>query len=234
MPLKFAADIERLAIFLRFFAIFFAREAPKFFPSPRLSYRDRFHDQRCDMRQSPADWVKVNLNLPPRASSELKSLAADTESSSESEVLRQSLRYFEQLVEDEKDGDILNVRTGTGETIPISVDKFADNKSKVPVLARRSMLLHKKSEDRLNRLQHLTSFADASEVARSALRFYQFIVLYSKRNSKFFVKKRSGENIEVKFGNLSVNSDFNNKPTEEPGRPERMQQQRPARELAHR
>jgi Arc/MetJ-type ribon-helix-helix transcriptional regulator len=151
----------------------------------------------------PQGLGRRNLTLPGREAASLDFLRVETEASSDSEVTRQALRHFEQLVEDEKHGITLRMQSGTGE-LALSSKQFQDRPEDAKgQLVRRSIILHEQSEKRLQKLRAEIDAHDVSEVVRSALRFYETIIRAAVDGTKFFVRLPSGEEYRVRFGSFA-------------------------------
>jgi Arc/MetJ-type ribon-helix-helix transcriptional regulator len=147
-------------------------------------------------------WVKANLSIPGREAAKLDFLRAETEASSDSEVIRQALRHLEQLVEDEKNGITLKTVGGTGEAVLPSA-RFRDRPEEAESLERRSLILHEQSARRLEKLRVAMDTKDVSEVVRCALRFYEELVSAAVRGAQFFAVMPSGEKLRVRFGSFA-------------------------------
>jgi hypothetical protein len=67
---------------------------------------------------------RLNLIIPERAQERLEWIRSKTEASSDTEVIRQALFVYEQLVAKAAEGSILMEKTAKGEllTLPISID----------------------------------------------------------------------------------------------------------------
>lgn len=129
---------------------------------------------------------KCNLTLHSRSSNRLDTLREATEAQSDSEVVRQALRYFEQFFDDLARGKKLFIVTSTGdrrEVMPASLeDDPADG-----AFVRRNLLLQERSSLRLDALRSFCKTASESEVVRRALKLYEILVVESARGSKLLV-----------------------------------------------
>jgi len=150
----------------------------------------------------PKGLVRVNLNVLKRRESRFDFLILETEASSDSEVVRQSLRYYEQLVQDALHNIKLKATIGT-ETYWVTVGQFADNPMGTYEFERRTLILHERSVERLKGLCAALQTPDSSEVVRAALRYYAYLVEKSLLGAIFFAELPSGEIYQVRLG-LSV------------------------------
>ena len=147
----------------------------------------------------PTGLVRVNLYVPKRREAGFDFLRLETEASSDSEVTRQALRYFEQLVQDDLTGIKLKVVIGS-EVEWLTVARFRDDDERLDELDRRSIILHEKSMKRLNGIRAAMDAKDISAVVRCALRYYKHIVNLSTKDARFFAQLPSGEEYHVRMG----------------------------------
>lgn len=153
------------------------------------------------MRQAlPTGLVRQNITLPRRREADFDFLRKHTEASSDSEVVRQALRHFDQFFEDEQHG--IKLKSVTGDAIEWwMVDRFRDPQQ-LDNIERRSMILHHRSMDRLQRLQTAMNAKDISEVVRCALRFYTLVVGINYTLTHFVAVLPTGEEYRVRIGGL--------------------------------
>lgn len=153
------------------------------------------------MRQAlPTGLVRLNVYTPRRREAQFDFMREHTEASSDSEVTRQALRHFEQFVEDEQRG--IKLKTVTDGAIEWwAVDRFRDPKL-LENLERRSLIMHRRTVDRLQRLQIAMNAKDFSEVIRSALRFYLLVVGIDYSRTHLFIVFPTGEEYQLRIGTL--------------------------------
>lgn len=147
---------------------------------------------------SPTGLVRVNLEVLKRQESRFDFLRIETEASSDSEVTRQALRYFEQLVQDALLDVKLKAVVGN-ETFWLTVGQFRDNPERTLDLEPRSMILHERSMERLNGIRLAMNADNISEVVRAALRHYAKLVDLSIKGARFHTELPSGETFLVRL-----------------------------------
>ena len=147
----------------------------------------------------PKELVRVNLYLPKRREARFDFLRVETEASSDSEVTRQALRYLEQLVQDALADIKLKAIIGA-DTFWVTVGQFRDNPERPLELDRRSLILHKRSMERLVGIRAAMDAKDISEVVRCALRFYDYLVSMSLKGACFFAELPTGELLQIRLG----------------------------------
>jgi hypothetical protein len=155
------------------------------------------------MQENSIDWEKENIRLAEGEAANREFLRVQTESASDSEVLRQSLRNVEQLVDDHEHHRKFMIRRPTGELIHVVPSMFVDPPIISGSMLRRSMILHKRSRGRINSLRARLGLEDISSVARFALRFSFRIVKEATAGAQFLIVDENGKSKEVRFGSIS-------------------------------
>jgi Arc/MetJ-type ribon-helix-helix transcriptional regulator len=156
------------------------------------------------MRTAAADatLVRRNLTLRGREAARLDYLRTRLEASSDSEVVRQALRYLEELVEDEAAGKGFLIVPKNGNAHEITIASLADDLDDDLPLVRRNMLVHQSSVDRLESMKSLAGIPSDSEAIRMALKYYNILVDEAGEGSQFYIV--SGQNrMQVRIAGLA-------------------------------
>ncbi|MEJ0074347.1 MAG: hypothetical protein WDO17_02685 [Alphaproteobacteria bacterium] len=149
------------------------------------------------------DLVRKNLTLYRRTEHRLDKLRELAECSSDSEVIRQSLRYFEQFVEDWRhQRPVVAVRTD-GSELEITMHNLDEANIEGEPFVRRNLTVHPRSVERLEALQRDSELDSESETVRYALKLFEILLTEAERQSRFFVGRRR-ERVEVRIGNISA------------------------------
>ena len=123
--------------------------------------------------------------------------------SSDSEVIRQALRYFEEFVGDHKRGGKLIIapvdfRPRFGITIP---SLKAGNETQGTV-TRRSLLFHRASIERLKELMPELETQREEHVISIAVLYLARLAEEISRNSRIYIEDRSGQMAILKIGKV--------------------------------
>jgi len=152
------------------------------------------------MTDISTDWVKENIRLCDSEALSREFLRVQTESASDSEVLRQALRNTQQLLDDINSGRKFVILMRDGAQIEVTRQMFKDGPEGSEPMSRRSLVLHRATKDRIIALQKKLGVKDISSVARFALRFFFLIVKEASNGAKFFVVDPRGLKREIRFG----------------------------------
>jgi Arc/MetJ-type ribon-helix-helix transcriptional regulator len=81
----------------------------------------RFHHRHAGTENGDRTTTRVQLELPPQAMERLQRLKEKTEAASYAEVIRNSLRLLEALVDEHEKGAEFTLRRADGETIAYKI-----------------------------------------------------------------------------------------------------------------
>lgn len=145
-------------------------------------------------RKSNTILVRRNLSLNKR---QLEQLREATEATSHSEVIRLSLRVFEQFVCDIGNGTRLISLIGLQETEFGS--EMCTEKRALPT-AKCNIVLHRETVSRLTRIRERTGVASDSEVVRCAVRLHGRMLRELANGRKLYLVTRDSGRVEVRLG----------------------------------
>jgi len=154
----------------------------------------------------PPEWEKENIRLYTKEAADREFARVAAECSSDSDLLRQAIRYTEQFVDEIRRGQRLVILRTDGSETEVSPDLCKDGSLEGSPTIRRSLVLHQSSRPRLDFLAKELQLEDVSAVARFALRFFSRLAGEIASGSRFFVVSASGKRQEVKFGTFSIAS----------------------------
>jgi Arc/MetJ-type ribon-helix-helix transcriptional regulator len=146
----------------------------------------------------PTGLVRLNVIVQRRRAAEFDFLRLHTESSSDSEVTRQSLRYFEQFVNDADNGIKLKSVAEDEMVTWWSPDDFKDLKWSQDT-ERRNLVVHDRTVNRLRRMLHVMEVESFSEIIRAALRFYLRLVHLNNGHTRFFAVHSNGQEFPLRL-----------------------------------
>jgi len=156
------------------------------------------------MRQAlPKGLVRENVNVPGRQAIGFDYMRLQTEASSDAEVARQALRYFQQWAEDEKHGIRLGFEKNGHERV-FSLDRLRDPLDAPKDYRRTSLLFYEQSVKRAESLHSWAGTKDFSEIVRLALRFYKKLIRMTVAGARFFaVMPDNGERFYIRVVTLT-------------------------------
>lgn len=153
--------------------------------------------------KSSGELIKENIRLFEEEAAAREFARAQSESTSDSDLLRQSLRGFEHLVDDEYHGNVFEVHKRDGGIFKLTSNMFFDPVLKRKDSPRRSLTLDNTSKERIDTLRERLGLSDISAVARAALRFLTCVITEASKGGRFYVLGAGGDRMEVRFGSFS-------------------------------
>jgi len=145
-----------------------------------------------------------NLTLHSREANSLDTLRVRTEAQSDSEVIRNALRYYQRYAEDRANGKQLFVANDDGQPREILIPEDAG--ATAGGVVRRNLMLHELSMKRLDSLRGRTGASSDSEVIRRALCLYEILIDESSQGGEFFVGQENDLH-GVILGNVASRGD---------------------------
>jgi hypothetical protein len=134
-----------------------------------------------------------SLILHQAAQCRLEMLRERTEASSDSDVVRDALRYYEELVEDDAGGKKLLFRDASGHDFDIPLTSSVEETAKDEgPLVKRNLILHSRSATRLDALRKSTNASSDSKLVREALRVYDLLVENALAGKRLVVRDAKG------------------------------------------
>ena len=146
--------------------------------------------------------LRRNLTLPERDTVQLDHLRTRLEASSDSEVVRQSLRYLAELIEDCSLGKKFLVVPRSRASYEITLEALRNDPEPTANLVRRNMMIHESSAQRLELLKELGDIDSDSKAIRMSLKLCSTLLSEVDDGSKFYILD-SGEKIQVRLAGLT-------------------------------
>jgi len=147
--------------------------------------------------------VRRNLTLRQREVAHLDSLRESLETWSDSEIVRQALRYLEEFVEDHAVGRKFVVVPPKGRNPhEITLAVLDDDLDSDLSVVRRNLIIHQSSVDRLESMKKLAGIRSDSEAIRMALKYTNILVDEARAGSRFFVDDGQ-KKMEVRLAGIS-------------------------------
>ena len=134
--------------------------------------------------------VRRSLVLHETTQRRLKELKERTELESDSDVVRQALRYYEELIFDVQNNKELLFRDDDENDYVLSAtsDEGGETSENVGPLKKRNLILSEQSERRIDALRQATDASSDSKLVREALRVFDLLVENALAGKRLIVR----------------------------------------------